>query len=263
MTNDCFDEAFDRYLAGCPVLAQAAALVAFADDVRAVAARRGRPSPQLAQLLTGGLVGASDADVVGAGPVPRSAQAGGHRRRKRTPFGVLTAATARWTPTGAVAQAALGLGVVLAGVTGAGAARVLPAPVQDEVSAVVEAVTPFELPHSADDTSTVDEQPAMQVGVVTETGAAQDGDSPAETPAQGQFGGRVSEDAKHGGVAGQDISDEARGTRGPDVPAAPAPRQPAAEQPAPANPAPGQERTGGPASPALPGSPADPLPGRP
>jgi hypothetical protein len=262
MTDDCFDEAFDRFLAGRPVPAQAAALVAFADDVRAVTARPGRPSPQLAQLLTEGLLGAPDAAVIGAVPVPRPAQPGGHRRKKRTVFGVLTAAVARLTPAGAVAQAALGLGVVLAGVTGAGAAGVLPGPVQDEVSAVLEAVTPFEPPNSADDRSTGNAEPATPAGVGSETGEALDGEPPAETPAQAEFGRRVSEDAKVGGVAGQDISDQARGTHGPDVPAAPASQRPAGERPAPANPAPDQGETPGPASspanPALPGSPGNP-----
>ena len=264
MTNDCFDEAFDRYLAGRPVPAQAAALVAFADDVRAVAARAGRPSPQLSQLLAGGLVGVSDTAAVRAVPVPRSAQPGGHRKRKRTVLGVLTAAAARVTPAGALAQAALGVGVVLAGVTGAAAAGVLPDPVQDEVSAVIEAVTPFELPNSADDTSSADEEPATQVRVVPETGEGQDGESPAATPAQAEFGRRVSEDAQTGGVDGQDLSDQARGTHGPHVPAVPAPHQPATERPAPANPAPDQNGAGGPASspgsPTLPGSPGDQKP---
>jgi hypothetical protein len=268
MTDHSLDEAFDRYLAGRPVPAQAAALVAFADDVRAVAARPGRPSPQLAQLLTGGLHGASDPAAVGAVPVPGAAQPTRHRREKRTLFRVLTGAVTRVTPAGAVAQAALGLGVVLAGVTGAGAAGILPDPVQDEVSTVLEAVTPFDVPNSAHETSTGGEEPATQGGVVTETGEAQDGESPGETPAQAEFGRRVSDDAKgDDGVAGQDISDRARASHGPDVPPAPAPRQPATERPAPANPATEQGEKGGsapsPAGPTLPGSPGDPEPRRP
>jgi len=259
MTNDCFDEAFESYLAGRPVAAHAAALVAFGDDVRAAAAAPGRPSPQLAQMLTRGLLGSSDMAVVGAVPVPRSAEAGGPRRRRRTVFGVLTAAAARLTPAGAVAQASLGLGLVLAGVTGAGAAGVLPGPVQDEVSAVFEAVTPFELPHSSDDRSTADEDSATPVAVVPETGEAQDGEFPADTPAPAEFGQGVSGAAKDDGVAGHEISEQARATHGPEVPAT--------ERPVPANPAPDRGETRGPApspaSPALPGSSADPEPGRP
>src|SRR4051794_25984925 len=49
-----------------------------------------------------------------------------------------------------VAQVAAGLGIAVAGVTGAGAAGVLPGPVQDGVAGAVESVTPFDLPGSAD-----------------------------------------------------------------------------------------------------------------
>jgi hypothetical protein len=246
MTDDCFDDAFDRYLAGRPVPAQAAALVAFADDVRAVAACPGRPSPQLARMLADGL-GSPDAAAVGAVPPPRTAGRGGHRRRKRTVFEALSAAAARAMPAGAFAQAALGLGVVLAGVTGAGAAGVLPGPVQDEVSSVVEVLTPFELPTSADDTSTGDDdESSPPVGVVSGTGEPQDGELPPGTPAQAEFGARVSGDARDDGVVGQDISDQARGNRGPGAPADPGHHQPATERPAPAHP--DQDGTGRPAT---------------
>src|SRR5688572_17191409 len=112
MTSDSFDEAFERLLAGCPVPAEAALLVAFTDGVRADATSPGRPSPQLAQLLADGL--------------PTAAPRPTRRRGRRARIGLLVAAVAKFASIGAVAQAATGVGIVLAGVTGAGAAGVLP-----------------------------------------------------------------------------------------------------------------------------------------
>jgi hypothetical protein len=75
-----------------------------------------------------------------------------------------------------IAQAAAGLGIAVAGVTGAGAAGVLPGPVQDGVADTVEAVTPFDLPHSVDDRITgVDDLP--------ETHSADHVQSPSTVPA--------------------------------------------------------------------------------
>jgi hypothetical protein len=53
-----------------------------------------------------------------------------------------------WAST--VAQVATGLGLTVAGVTGSGADGVLPGPVQDGVAGAIEAVTPFDVPDSAD-----------------------------------------------------------------------------------------------------------------
>src|SRR4051794_9876181 len=63
----------------------------------------------------------------------------------------LAALAAKVASASTVAQATAGLGIAVAGVTGAGAAGVLPGPVQDGVATTVEAVTPFDLPHSVDD----------------------------------------------------------------------------------------------------------------
>lgn len=65
----------------------------------------------------------------------------------------IAALVAKVASASTIAQATAGLGIAVAGVTGAGAAGVLPGPVQDTVAGAVEAVTPFELPHSADDAS--------------------------------------------------------------------------------------------------------------
>jgi hypothetical protein len=62
----------------------------------------------------------------------------------------IAALLAKVASVSTVAQATAGLGIAVAGVTGAGAAGVLPAPLQDTVAGAVEAVTPFEMPHATD-----------------------------------------------------------------------------------------------------------------
>ena len=159
MTDDWFDDAFDSLFAGRPVPVEAAPLVAFTNGVRAVAVRPGQPNQHLAELLATGLATASDTAAVRPVPNPRSAQPSGRLRRRRTVLGFVVAAMAKFASAGAVAQAATGVGIVLAGVTGAGAAGALPGPIQAPVSSVLEAVTPFELPASADGRSRTDEEP--------------------------------------------------------------------------------------------------------
>ena len=66
-------------------------------------------------------------------------------------FEGIAAVLAKVASASTVAQATAGLGIAVAGVTGAGAAGVLPGPVQDTVAGAVEAVTPFDLPHSTAD----------------------------------------------------------------------------------------------------------------
>src|SRR4051794_31698318 len=67
-------------------------------------------------------------------------------------FGIegIAALIAKIGSASTVAHAAAGLGIALVGVTGAGAAGVLPGPLQDRVAGAVEAVTPFDLPTSDD-----------------------------------------------------------------------------------------------------------------
>jgi hypothetical protein len=67
----------------------------------------------------------------------------------------ITAIAAKIAGANTVAQAAAGLGIAVAGVTGAGAAGILPGPVQDGVAGAIEAVTPFEAPDSGDVTAPV------------------------------------------------------------------------------------------------------------
>jgi hypothetical protein len=65
-------------------------------------------------------------------------------------FEAFAALAAKIASASSLAQATAGLGIAVAGVTGAGAAGVLPGPIQDGVAGAVETVTPFDLP-SADD----------------------------------------------------------------------------------------------------------------
>jgi hypothetical protein len=87
----------------------------------------------------------------------------------------LAALAAKIASASTVAQATAGLGIAVAGVTGAGAAGVLPGPLQDGVATTVEAVTPFDLPHSVDDRITgIDDR--------HETRSADDVDLPSTVP---------------------------------------------------------------------------------
>jgi hypothetical protein len=146
-------------------------------------------------------------------------------------LGFLAAGAAKFASAGAVAQAATGLGIALASVTGAGAAGVLPAGVQDHVSGVLEAVTPFDLPGSDEPSSTpaVEETGGTQEETATDNGATNDlgqlppdGETVPVTPEQAGFGADVSTDAQDGGVDGRVVSGEARAEHRPDRPDTPA-----------------------------------------
>jgi hypothetical protein len=86
----------------------------------------------------------------------------------------LTALAAKIASASTVAQATCGLGLAVAGITGAGAAGVLPGAVQDGVAGAVESITPFELPHTADDHAV-----ERHSGAVTAEDPAGTDDSPA------------------------------------------------------------------------------------
>ena len=252
MTTSQLDDAFDAYLAGRPVPGDAAPLVSFADSVREMSARPGRPSAALAELLaTGLLTGAADPS---AAPVPPRREAatalpGRHTRRSRM-FTVLAAAVAKFASAGTVAHATAGVGVALVTVSSAGAAGVLPASLQDGVATTIESVTPFDLPDSTDEAvvqETVVEEPAVEETVVEEPAVEDTAveetaveetlvDAPAvEEPAN--FGATVREDARDGGVDGAEISERAREAHQPEHARGPAKKaERAATQPAPEEP---------------------------
>jgi len=62
----------------------------------------------------------------------------------------LAAVVAKIVGAGVVTQVTAGVGIAVVGLTGAGAAGVLPGAVQDTVAAAVETVSPFDLPDSGD-----------------------------------------------------------------------------------------------------------------
>ena len=238
MTTSQLDDAFDAYLAGRPVPDEAAPLVEFADAVREMSSRPGRPSAGLVELLaTGLLTGAADVPAAPVPPLREAATALPARRTGRSRmFTVLAAAIAKFASAGAVAHATAGVGVALVTVSSAGAAGVLPSSVQDGVATTIEAVTPFDFPDSTDEIveEPVVEEPVAEEPVTEETDVDEpvveepvteetDVEKPVtEDPATdvveqpANFGATVSEDAKDGGVDGAQISQQARDAHQPE-----------------------------------------------
>ncbi|TQN37707.1 hypothetical protein FHU33_4371 [Blastococcus colisei] len=200
------EDAFEAYLAGRPVPEEGADLASFAGAVRATATRSGRPNSALAELLATGLLtdqpspSARTARSAGS-PPPR-----GPRIRNRRRFAmILPALIAKLLSAGAVAQAATGAGVALVVVTGAGAAGVLPDPLQNTVAAAVETVTPLELPEGGEGEPV--EEPTIEEPVAEEPVA----DEPAtDEPATDEG----AEEVPAGETA---FSAEAWATQGPDA----------------------------------------------
>jgi hypothetical protein len=178
------EDAFEAYLAGRPVSGAAAdtfpGLAAFSEAVRATATQPGRPNAALAELLATGLLtdqsspSARTATSAGSPPARRSARV---RIRRRTAM-IFPVLVAKFLSAGAIAQAATGAGVAVVVVTGAGAAGVLPDPLQNTVSSVVATVTPFELPTGEEP---VVEEPVVEEPVVEEPVTD---DVDAEVPAE-------------------------------------------------------------------------------
>jgi hypothetical protein len=229
--DSAVEDAFEAYLAGRPVPEEAAGtfhgVAAFAEAVRATAAQPGRPNAALAELLATGLLAdqssPSTRAAISAG-VPPSRGASRVRRRRRFAM-FIPALLAKLLSAGAVAQAASGAGVVLVAFVGAGAADVLPTPVQDTVATVVETVTPLDLPDSGDSEGSATEAPATDEPSADETTPAEPTDivggteAPApedagltlekwqEGPAPDQsFGSWVSQGARLGYADGSTIS---------------------------------------------------------
>jgi hypothetical protein len=120
------DDAFDAMLRGTPhPESDAASFASFVDDVRAAAEAVPIPSAALAVALASG-ISPSAAD-----PQPR------WRKWKMKIQGFLAGLSV-------AGKCALGVGVAAAATTGAGAAGVLPGPVQHAFSKVVHTVAPFE-----------------------------------------------------------------------------------------------------------------------
>lgn len=127
---------------------------AFLHDLRALG--QGRPSPPsaaLARMLAGDPESGTDGfrrplngDDRGLSTPPGASK--GHRRPPPAQVG----ATGRARPSArVVGRAALIALAATAGVSGAAAARLLPAPVQDAVARAIEAITPFQVSASTGD----------------------------------------------------------------------------------------------------------------
>jgi len=127
--HDPFDDrAVDALLAGSATRdADAAALASFVDDVRAAAGAVPIPTPALAAALAAGGISTDVASV------------SMWRRWFMKVQGFFAG-------LGLAGKIALGAGVAAAATTGAGAAGVLPGPVQHFMATAVHSVTPFELP---------------------------------------------------------------------------------------------------------------------
>jgi hypothetical protein len=210
------EDAFEAVLAGRPVSEGAAGLAAFAEAVRATATVPGRPNAALAELLATGRLtdqsspSARTAQSAGRSPQPRRSRV---RRRRRFAM-IFPALLAKFLSAGAVAQAASGAGVALVAFTGAGAAGVLPDPIQETFSSVVSSETiqqtaPAEdmTPATATPESTPAEDPAAETPEVGDNGELtrdkwEDGPLPGQS-----FGDWVSEGARHGFTDGDTISD--------------------------------------------------------
>jgi hypothetical protein len=218
--DDTADEAaFEAFLAGRPVPEEADgsshAVAAFAGAVRATATLPGRPNAALADLLTTGLLtdqsSPSTRTAPSAGRSPRRSRV---RRRRR--FAMLfPALLAKFLSAGAVAQAASGAGICLVAFTGAGAAGVLPDPVQETFSSVVGTETAGETSVPANPTGTDTgtapvtevEDPALETPVVVAPTDLTLEDW-AKGPAPDQsFGDWVSNGARHGYADGKTISE--------------------------------------------------------
>src|SRR5215217_3762617 len=167
--DDSADEAaFEAFLAGRPVPEEAAdsfhAVAAFAGSVRATATSPGRPNAALAELLATGLL------VDQSSPSTRTARSAGAspsrgtRTRNRRRFAMFfPALIAKLLSAGALAQAATGAGIVLVAFTGAGAAGVLPGPIQDTFTSIVSDETSTEEPPAEE--APVEEAPVVEAPV--------------------------------------------------------------------------------------------------
>jgi hypothetical protein len=149
-TRHIHDDVIEAIVRGESVHDVHAPLMAFADQVRALG---DEPVPVPSRELTAVLAGRA-VPVPGADPyltVVSAAGPGGRPGRKRMP-GTETAAAMTTKVAGLSLLAKLGLGTSLAaaGMTGAGAAGVLPTAANDAVRGAIEIVTPVDFGSSGD-----------------------------------------------------------------------------------------------------------------
>jgi hypothetical protein len=212
--DDALGAAFEACLAGRGASPADGGLAAFADGVRATAARPPVPSAALAELLATGLL--TDQSRAAAAPAPAP------RRRSPRMFVTLVA---KFASAGLAVKSAAVAGVVVVGVSTAGFTHELPGPVQtgfDQVVTHEETAEPSTDPTpTVDPTPTADPTPsgeptATQTPITTTTAEPSEGDQGGEqgdgdqgtVPAQktpggtNGLGGTVSSLAHQGGTAG-------------------------------------------------------------
>lgn len=200
------DEAIEQLLAGTPP-EELADLADVIEAMRMQATRTPpRPSPELAAVLSEGLT--TDKGTLpttaarnAATPAMQGPRLPKWTRRTRM---ILETALAKLAALGLTAKVGVAGAAVAAATTGAGAAGVLPDSLQDAMADAVAAVTPFQLPSSADD-------------------AGADEDVVGDTDENAEFGERVADDATgqtddEPGVDGSEIADEASNGRSNDLP---------------------------------------------
>ncbi len=140
------DRAVDALLTGSAPDEELASLSSFVADVRSAAEAVPLPSPALAAALAAGL---STSNEQGDLPVTAASNAHGPAQQAA---GLPKWRTLKMKIKGLVAglgiagKVALGAGLAAAATTGAGAAGVLPGPVQHAVASAFDTVTPFSMP---------------------------------------------------------------------------------------------------------------------
>jgi hypothetical protein len=197
------DATAEALLAGRAVSAELEPLAEVVRAYRRIADRPVVPTAELAHQMSVGLFTRS------VELVPQRTGNGNRRHRR-----------ARRRPVRTAVALAGGAGALVVGVGTAGFAGVLPEPAQDRFETVVESVTPYEAPE--------------RNSGGTEPGEA---DPVREHSENAEFGGDVSDDARDGGVDGDEISEEARGQGDEHYPPDP-PAQAPAERGRPPDPGP-------------------------
>jgi hypothetical protein len=191
------DAALEAYLTGRPGAAdELEPLTLFAEGLEmALAGPAPAPKPNLATLLIEGFstekgdLPATAASNV-TGPASQAAGLPKWRKKKMLVTEFLSGLAAKLAGLGLAAKLGLGVGVAAAAVGGAGAANVLPEPVQHAVATAVDTVTPFQFPDKADPHS------VFGATVAADATGASDG-----TP--GVDGQTVADAAKQQGAANQ------------------------------------------------------------
>jgi len=156
------DRALEALLSGSPS-AQSGFdwLVPFVEDLEAASSRPVPVvRPALVMFLAKGIstekgdLSATAASNV-TGPAPQAAGLPKWRKKKMLISELLAGLTTKLAGLGMAAKAGMGLTLAAASTTAAGAAGVLPAPVQHAVATVVSSATPFSFPDTANSAASV------------------------------------------------------------------------------------------------------------